>query len=257
MDGSNVVITKLRTAKILALALSLLALDVSPAFGEESTGPYFTAGLGWARWHGDYPTGCEYNETGTVPELAFGTFGCTGSLNIQDTLVARIGGGWWVYPQVALELAYSNFGRISLNRVVGHTGRLPDGGFTVPLSINETGRYRLQGIDFSALGAIPLNASFSLTGRLGALAYYQTYSESGRGTHSSEHQWDASTSGVAPLFGVGALYRINPALAVHAEWDHIQRVGKVYTGFSGLGGSPGGGHFDLDVVWLTAEYALR
>jgi hypothetical protein len=178
-------------------------------------------------------------------------------LLIQDTLAGRIGGGWRLYPQLALELAYSNFGRVSIERAVGISGRPPDGTFTLGVFIPETGWYRIQGIDVSAIGAIPLGSGFSLTGRLGGLAYYESYSESGRGTHSISHQWSRSTSGVAPLFGVGAAYRISSEFAVHAEWTRIQRAGTVYTGFSGLGGSPGGGHFDLDLLWLTAEYTLH
>jgi hypothetical protein len=191
-------------------------------------------------------------------------YACTGVLTTQDTIAGRIGGGWRVNPWIAVELAYANFGRASIDRSVGYSGRLPDGGFTLPISIPENGQYLLQGIDLSATAAFPLTTNASLTGRLGALGYYETYSESGRGTHGSTHHWNASASGIAPLFGAGVAYRISPALAFRAEWTRIQRVGKVYTGWngwgvvsSGGGGSPGGGHFDLDVIWLAVECALR
>ncbi len=262
--ASRFTLIRSRAAVILTLALLLLVAESVPALAEETPGPYLTAALGTTRWHGDYSTGCIDNYSGNVPGIYFGVFACTGALTTQDTISGRIGGGWRLNSWIALEMAYANFGRASIERSVGYSGRLPDGGFTLPIFIPESGRYLLQGMDLSAVAAFPLTANTSLTGRLGAFGYYQSYSESGRGTHGSTHDWSASASGIAPLFGVGGAYRVDPALAFRVEWNRIQHVGKVYTGWngwgivsSGGGGSPDGGHFNLDVLWLGVEYALR
>ena len=263
MPMSRLTSVRARATTVLALGLSLLVVESLPALAEESPGPYFTAALGATRWHGDYSTGCIDNYTGTVPGIYFGAYACTGALTTQDTIAGRIGGGWRVNSWIALELAYANFGRASIDRSVGYSGALPDGGITVPVFIPEEGRYLLQGIDLSAIVAFPLTTNASLTGRLGAFNYFQTYSESGHGTHSSSYSWSASASGIAPLFGAGVAYRVDPALAFRAEWTRIQRVGKVYTGWNGWGvvssggGNPDGGHFNIDVIWLGVDYALR
>ncbi len=264
MNASRFAATYQRTARVFALLVSLWLVDVKFAVADDVTGPYLTAALGAARWHGDYSTGCIDNYAGNIPGIYFGVYACTGELTRRDTIAGRIGGGWQLNSWLALESAYAIFDRASIDRSVGFSGSLPDGGVSVPVFIPETGQYLLQGIDVSAIAALPLTANISLTGRLGAFGYYQTYSESGRGTHSSTNHWNASATGVAPLFGAGVTYRVDEALAVHAEWIRIQRVGSVYTGWngwgvvsSGGGGSPVGGHFDLDTLWVGVVYSVR
>jgi hypothetical protein len=250
--------TRLRSALIAGMVAAALAQHGPAARAQDATGAYVTGSLGFARYRSDHQQGCVENSLGTYPGTAFGEFACTDGIGQHDSFAARAGAGWRFNSHVAVELAYVSLGRTTIDRQVGNDGRLPDGTFTMPSSAFTHGHYRIQGVDTDLSAAIPLRAGFSVTGRLGAIAYFETYDEiSDRGTHGSRFDWSSSANGVSPMLGAGLAYDFSPNARLRLDWMRVWRVGKVFTGFSGLGGTPGGGRFDLDVLFLTGEYAIN
>jgi OOP family OmpA-OmpF porin len=86
---------------------------------------------------------------------------------------------------------------------------------TLDLNDDTTARLKVQGVTFSAVGMLPLNDAFSLIGKLGAAQMSAKYGE-----HSAASTLTVKSSTTTLLVGVGAEYKLTPALALRAEYEH-------------------------------------
>ena len=150
-----------------------------------------------SHWH--WPSGCRFVRHS--PTLS----------NCKDSDTAwKIFGGYEFTPNLALELGYNDFGRISSDATVVVGGST----FTGNAKIEATA-FELTGI-----GSLPLGHQFSLYGKLGV--YYAETKSSANvrqttppfATGSSS----ASDNNTNLTFGFGARYDITRNIAVRAEW---------------------------------------
>jgi hypothetical protein len=238
-------------------ALVWMALMVATPRVAEAAEPgafYATAALGAARWDGSLEGECVGNYDGLHPDLPFGHYACTEGFIDRNAIAVRVGAGWQLNTWIAAELAYVNLGRADVRRTAGFSGLLPDGSFTLPANYRVTGRYQVQGLEVSALASWPVTREFAVTGRAGALLYHATYEEHGIASHGRTWSWrPGSTTGVAPLAGVGVRYAPDPRLAFGVEWVHVHDAGRTYGGYRDASGV---GKADIDTLFVGASFSF-
>ncbi|HYL26144.1 MAG TPA: outer membrane beta-barrel protein [Burkholderiales bacterium] len=156
--------------------------------------------------------------------------------NCKDTDTAwKIFGGYQFTPNLALELGYNDFGRISSDATVTM------GGTTF------TGNARIEATAFelTGVGTWPLAHQFSVYGKLGV--YYAETKSSANVQQTTppfaSGSSSASDNNTNLTFGVGARYDITRNIAVRAEWQRFSKVG---------GDSTGKG--DIDVLAIGGLY---
>lgn len=181
------------TASLLAFCGSCTAADTA-----HNEGWYIGAGAGEASINGDYPfTGADNNYFGIKKQTTATGFKLYGGYQWND---------YW-----AAELTYLYFGKYTVHYA---------GAFSA---------IKTSGLGFSAVGVLPLTDEFMLLGKAGVLA---------KSAEIGQHNIDYSfinayrTTRVAPLLGVGAQYRLTPALSVRAEYDYAGRITLDYRGAS-------------------------
>src|SRR5690349_2349845 len=134
----------------------------------------------------------------------------------------KIFGGYQFTPNLALEVGYNDFGRISSDATVVVGGSTFRGNAKI-----EATAFELTGV-----GMLPLGHQFSLYGKLGV--YYaetkasasvqQTTPPFGSGSFSQSDNNSNLT------FGFGARYDFTKNIAVRAEWQRFSKVGSDDTG---------------------------
>jgi OOP family OmpA-OmpF porin len=156
--------------------------------------------------------------------------------NCKDTDTAwKIFGGYQFTPNLAVELGYNDFGRISGDATL----TLGGSGFTGNAKIEATA-FELTGV-----GMLPLGHQFSLYGKLG-LYYAETKASASLTmttppfTSASSSQSDNNTD---LTYGVGARYDFAKNFAVRAEWQRFSKVGSDQVGKG-----------DIDVLAIGALY---
>ena len=122
--------------------------------------------------------------------------------------------GYNINPNFAVEAGYIDFGKAkySASYTVGQTAGTADG--TV----------KAGGIDLAALGILPVTDNFSVFGKAGVVAAHVKSSISATGGATSTG--DTSSNRFAPLVGLGATYKLNNAMDIRAEYDHVNGLGK-------------------------------
>jgi hypothetical protein len=245
--------------------LSLLPVVVPNAAAQTDAveGGYAVAGAGAVRWSATSgPPDC-------VSEVVYGYTtrdACTTGWADRNSVGGRIGAGWRFNPWLAAEAVYAYLGEASVGRAYRYYGVVPNPppdppGFTMPSSASGPGEYRLQGAELTAVAFLPIVEKLSLFARAGGYAYWQHYSESTTGPHSSGSNWSASDSGFAPVFGAGLDWRATPTLGLRVEWIRYQHAGKLYGGWGTLiggwhGDESGVGRFDIDTAWFSLVVAF-
>jgi OOP family OmpA-OmpF porin len=117
--------------------------------------------------------------------------------------------GYQVNPNFALEAGYIDFGKASYTSTYS-------GGVA-------SGTVKAGGIDFAALGILPVTDSFSVFGKVGVVAAQVKSSISATGLTSPG---DTKSTVVAPLLGLGVSYKISDNTDLRAEYDHVSKLGK-------------------------------
>jgi OOP family OmpA-OmpF porin len=134
--------------------------------------------------------------------------GGNASIDDDDTdLGYKLFGGWKFHKNFALEAGYFNLGKF------GFTG-------TTPTS-SLTGTAKFQGLNFDAVGILPLTEKFSALGRLG-LTYTQgkdTFATTG---NISVPNNNPSKSEANYKLGLGVQYDLTRALGLRAEWERYR-----------------------------------
>ncbi len=156
--------------------------------------------------------------------------------NCKDSDTAwKIFGGYQFTPNLAVELGYNDFGRISSDAVVTM------GGSTF------AGNARIEATAFEAtgVGTLPLGHQFSLYGKLGV--YYAETKSSANVTQTTppfaSGSSSASDNNTNLTFGFGARYDVTKNIALRAEWQRFSKVGSDSTGKG-----------DIDVLGIGALY---
>jgi OOP family OmpA-OmpF porin len=111
-------------------------------------------------------------------------------VNNDSNTVWNVTGGYQMHRNFAVELGYSDLGRVTIN---GH-----------PLDASA--------LELSALGIIPLNETFSVYGKLGA------YTGLAKGDGFDERHGNV-------LFGVGGEYAATRDLGVRLQWQRYSGFG--------------------------------
>lgn len=188
------------------IALAIAAASTS-AWSQEPTSKFYAgASIGQSKFKG----ACD-SEPGTTIS------------NCKDTDTAwKIFGGYEFTPNLAVELGYNDFGRISGDATVVVGGST----FTGSAKIEATA-FELTGI-----GTLPLGHQFSLYGKLGVY-YAETKSSADvRQTTPPFASGSSSTSDNNSnlTFGLGARYDITSNIGIRAEWQRFSKVGGDNTG---------------------------
>jgi OmpA-OmpF porin, OOP family len=145
----------------------------------------------------------------------------------------KVYGGWQLHRYLALELGYTDFGRVSTySTLLASTSR-------DTASVQWDG----YGIDVSALGTWRIGDVFSLYARGGASFWDidRKIVEDGTAGHISR---SASDSGVAPLAGVGRDIRFVAEGTLRVEFQRYFRIGSKDVG----------GERDIDMLSIGAHY---
>jgi OOP family OmpA-OmpF porin len=116
----------------------------------------------------------------------------------------KLFGGYQFNQHFGLELAYVNLGKASYS---GSFGGAPVTG----------GKVETSGINFSAVGTLPLNPSFALFGKVGMFAWEAKASDVTNGAPFS-----ATNDGTDVSYGIGASFNITKNISARAEWERFK-----------------------------------
>ena len=134
----------------------------------------------------------------------------------------KVFGGYQFTPNLALELGYNDFGRVSGDALASLGGSTFTGNAEV-----EATAFELTGI-----GSLPLGHQFSLYGKLGV---YYAETKSSANVQQTTPPFATGSASMSDnntnlTFGFGARYDITRNIAVRAEWQRFSKVGSDQTG---------------------------
>lgn len=132
-----------------------------------------------------------------------------GVVSISDTDTAiKLFGGFEFSNTLSMEVGYTHFGEMSVD-------------YTGGVDAYETAETSTTYV--AVVGSIPVGSAASLFGKVGISSWYMDYSYFDSGL-----LYEASASGVDPMFGVGLQF--NAAnLSVRAEFERYLDIGDQYT----------------------------
>ena len=116
----------------------------------------------------------------------------------------KLFGGYQFNQHFGLELAYVDLGKVSYS---GSSGAAPVTG----------GKVETSGINFSAVGTLPLNPSFALFGKIGVFVWDAKASDVTGGAPFS-----ATDDGTDVSYGIGASFNITKNISARAEWERFK-----------------------------------
>lgn len=173
-----------------ALALLAVALIMSAdAYAQASTSGSgaSTQNSTWYATGGGAYMGFRVGRSDFGGRCGIGTFNCEDKGNAFSLF-----GGNMLNSHFGLEFGLTDFGRID----------------------RAGGRTRAQGLNLSAIGRVPVGASFALFGKLGAI-----YGRTDVSSAAASGVVAGKESGFGPTYGGGASYDITPQLSAQLEWD--------------------------------------
>ena len=130
----------------------------------------------------------------------------------------RAFGGYQLHQYIAAEVAYIDAGRFQ-----SHTEVVPAGVLT--------GSTKIDGVEVSAVGTLPLGDRFSIFGRIGAFSADTRTSYMGRGSVITVTGGDIQERRQTKLsYGAGASYNINKNVSVRGDWSRYTKLGNDFTG---------------------------
>ena len=127
-----------------------------------------------------------------------------GSCDDKDT-AWKISGGYRFNRYVSAEIGYVNLGKISFDGRVGAT----------PFS----GSARTDGVEFLAVGYLPLAQGFSLFGKLGAFLW-----DSRGDVAVGSFAGGGKDNGTDVTYGLGLQYDFNRNLSARLEWQRYNNI---------------------------------
>jgi len=174
---------KLFAAAVLVLS-GLVAASAAPAQGF-----YIGGSVGQS----------DFDDSNVIPDLI-----TSGSVDGSDTGF-KIFGGYQFSPYFGLELSWVDLGKASYS---GRFGALNVTGGTLETS----------GLNFSAVGILPLGSNFALLGKVGFFAWESDASDVTGGLPFSGTEDGSDVS-----YGIGASFNFTRNLSLRAEWERFKR----------------------------------
>ena len=111
----------------------------------------------------------------------------------------KIFGGYQITPMWGIEAQYSDLGKRTYTETSNNTQYRND--------------FNASQFSVAATGTLPLGSDFALIGKLGASANSIKFS-------------DGKESTIGLLFGIGASYKLTPAIAIRAEYEDFGKFSK-------------------------------
>ena len=167
--------------KKIAIAAMLSACIATPALADNTGKMYIAGDLGSA------------NFTNATMVFAGG-----GQATFPNPGVIRIAGGFHFSPMMALEMGYSIFGDSIIT--------VPGGSFTL----------QARSLHVAAIGSLPLNPQFDLTGKIGLTN--NSYSKKTTGGAVVLSGSNSSQSDI--LLGIGAQLHLNSQMTLRAQYEN-------------------------------------
>jgi OOP family OmpA-OmpF porin len=157
-----------------------------------------------------------YGRTSGLPSRVDGALASQGiSANSQGDSSSTNPGlklGYQFDKNWAVELSYDRLGKMSVNSAV-----------SAPAADSASGDWKAHGYGIHAVGSLPLDSKWSVTGRVG-LENWHTRLNLASSTGGATHVAQSSTNN-ALVLGVGASYAVSRNLDATAELVHHNRVG--------------------------------
>lgn len=164
--------------------------------------------------------------------------GSTTVVGTDDSLAWKVYGGWRFSRYWAVETAYAQLGRYTVNYGFGTGG--------------GNGVNKLSAWSVALLGIWPMTDTFSLYALAGAAVVHSEYHFSGDGV-----VYPASASGdnntINPTLGMGASYAFTRNFALRFDYQSYGRVGSQSHNFTSPGAT-GQAHPGLTTVGLEARF---
>ena len=133
------------------------------------------------------------------------------------TVGGKVYGGMKFNRMFGAELGYMNFGEAETE-----SKDTPNGRLVADLTSNMDAVYA------AGVGYLPVAPHMELIGKAGIARWSQ---ESSKDVKEISEKTTATDSGISPLIGVGAQYRVGPNMHVRGEWDHAFGAGAEDTEF--------------------------
>lgn len=144
----------------------------------------------------------------------------------------KIYGGHRASENFAFEAGYTSFGEFTSNSTIISGG-----------SGSVSGKWSGYSLDLNVLGLIPVGESISLFGKAGIGIWNLDFDISASGPGGSLAASE-SESGVSPILGFGAMFRLSPVFSVRADWERHFSIGDSSTT----------GDSDVDLITVGVQY---
>lgn len=145
----------------------------------------------------------DFDDGNAIPDLI-----TSGTVDGSDSGL-KIFGGYQFNKNLAVELAYVDLGKAN------YSGTF----FGAPVT---GGSVDTTGLNFSAVGIIPLSPSFELFGKVGVFFWEAKARDTTAGMPFS-----GKDDGTDLSVGIGASYNINRNLSVRGEWEMFKAVDNI------------------------------
>ena len=183
--------------------LSLLSLAIL------STQVAMAADSGWLIGANVGQSSAEIDEERIRAQLQGAGLSTTAFSSDDDDLAFKIFGGYKFNRHFALEGGYFNLGRFGYSATTSPTG-------------TQNGSIKLQGLNFDAVGILPITAKFSAFGRIGANYAEAKDSFSSTGVVPAPADPSPSKSDLNYKVGLGLQYDFTKHVGMRAEWERYR-----------------------------------
>lgn len=183
----------MKTTRLLAAALLVLAGVVAASRASAQPGFYFGASVGKSDFDNDIATGLI--TSGTVDTQSSGF---------------KIFGGYQFNDYFGLDIAYVDLGKAT------YSGSY----FGTPVT---GGKVEVWGLNLSAVGTYPLNSTFAVFGKVGLFAWEAKAKDTTGGIPFSD-----TVGGGDLSFGAGLSIRFTKNLSARVEWERFGLTGSDY-----------------------------
>jgi OOP family OmpA-OmpF porin len=173
---------------------------------------------GKTNWYGGVNVGrTDLSANGGDIDNALGNQGITSSSSLDSNDTAySLNIGYKFNPYFAVEGGYVDLGKYGFQSNV-----------TAPAATTVNGSYKVDGVNLSAVGILPLNNGFSVYGKAGVFRAKTDLDVSSPGTVATSSASHHSTN---PTYGLGAAYDITKDWTAKLEWNRYHEVGDSSTG---------------------------
>ena len=168
----------------------------------------------------------------------------TAQVTDRNDTAWRVHGGWRFHAYGAVELGYVDFGRATAYYEIGVPNLGP---------ATRDVRYRISGVELSALGVAPVGARATVYAKAGAMFTRLQYDESGTNQHGEPASFSHTDRQTRFTWGLGGTYLLTDALALRADWQRVEDVGEPFA----LTESGNGRFEHLDYAGVALQWRFR